>query len=109
MKPYIEFLLEFDTYPTSVSKNDIQMILLCLCPFDHLPGEIIRMRKNKFKVRIFFTETQYLETAYRQLEGKMEEMRDQLDLSVHDMGGMVKDASVGVLSTSKRLELSSVK
>ncbi|WP_455142154.1 hypothetical protein [Candidatus Hodarchaeum mangrovi] len=109
MKPYIEFFLKFDLSnrlsKRDVSKNDIQIVLLSLCPFDHLPGEIIRTRKNEFIVRVFFTETQYLETAYRHLEGKMEELRDSLNLSVHNLGGEVKDAQVGVLSTTDVIEV----
>ncbi|WP_455462966.1 hypothetical protein [Candidatus Hodarchaeum mangrovi] len=99
MKPYIEFVLNFSRYYRSVSEDKIYMVLLSGCPFDHLPNELIRTDRNKFRLRIFFRETQSLEIAYRQLEGKMEELRDQLDLIFHCYG-KVEDAHAGVLNTT---------
>jgi len=73
------------------------MLLLTLCPFDHLPSELIRKGRKGYILRLFFPETEYLETAYRDLEGKLEELQDQLTMAIHYQGGKVIEAHVGVL------------
>ena len=73
------------------------MLLVTICPFDHLPTELIREGKKGYILRLFFPETEYLETAYRELEGKLEELQDQLTMAIHCQGGKVIEAHVGVL------------
>ena len=74
------------------------MLLLTICPFDHLPSELIRKGKKGYILRLFFPEMEYLEEAYRELEGKMEELQDQLTMAIYHHGGEVIEAHVGVLS-----------
>ena len=95
MQPYIEFSLRFKT---RISRGRFMMLLLTICPFDHLPSELIRKGKTGYILRLFFPETEYLETAYRELEGKLEELEDQLTMAIHHQGGRVIKSHVGVLS-----------
>jgi hypothetical protein len=78
------------------------MILLTICPFDHLPSELIKKGTKGYILRLFFPETEYLEKAYRELEGKMEELQDQLTMAIHHQGGKVTKAHVGVLSEESK-------
>ncbi len=96
MKPYITFTLEFEY---RVGKRTLLQSLLGICPFDHLPRKIRKIRqkdgKNKFEIQVFFQEVEYLEEVYHQLEIKSKDMEIQLNSLTC---GKVKKIEIGVVT-----------
>jgi len=93
MKPYITFTLDFKQH---ISKDSLLQSLLSICPFDHLPREIRKIRDTKsFEIQVFFSEVEYLELIYGHLEKKSVEMVQLLN---NGTCGKVSNVEIGIVS-----------
>ncbi|PWI47228.1 hypothetical protein CEE45_12595 [Candidatus Heimdallarchaeota archaeon B3_Heim] len=93
MKPYITFTLEFKSRE---KKSSLLQSLMRICPFDHLPREIKRIKgKNAFTIQVFFQDVEYLEAVYQQLEKQSKDMKEQLTASTY---GKVTKIEIGVVT-----------
>ncbi len=96
MKPYITFTLDFEH---RVGRTILLQSLMSICPFDHLPRKIKKIRKKtggtSYEIQVFFQDVEYLEVVYQQLETKSQEMEQLLNTMT---SGKVSKVDIGVVS-----------
>lgn len=96
MIPFIEFTLEFSR-KTPIS--EIQLLLMRICPFDHLPRTITRKNSTHFSLKVYFPEPEYLEKCYDELEVKEKELT--LLLKQNYVCFEVNKAEIGIITQSE--------
>jgi hypothetical protein len=96
MIPFIEFILEFSN---RTSLSTIQMMLVNICPFDHLPRTILKENSKHFSLKVYFPETEYLEKCYDELEMKKKELTLLLTQNYDPF--KVNEAEIGIITQSE--------
>ncbi len=92
MKPFITFTVEFKS---RVSLNSLQQNMLNICPFDHLPRKITKIKKGYiYDIQVFFPDVEFLESVHQHLEKQSKEMENKLNRSTC---GKVTNIEIGVM------------
>ena len=93
MKPYITFTVEFTSY---VKLSTLQQTMLNICPFDHLPRKITKIKRGyTYDIQVFFPEVDFLESVHSHLEIQAKDMENKLTQSTC---GKVTNVEIGVES-----------